>query len=535
MYANTTRGATQSPLLTSDFEDASIFFTSLEREKKSSWLTEQLLDAGLLSSSKTSNWASENTDFNPQLLPTESARAAWKKSLCKEAVICGDQLAQTLADRLSIPFVEFITRPGTERTESSSQKKLKTIFQNGAPKQNSRRRVETSSKFLKALGVAVRQSRFLIYAADESSYDDIQFLARWANKKNIFLVLVNALPFGGIRVGPMIAPGFRRSFEAALFSRVSLPESFGEHIPKEFLRAFSLGCRSESTKTDRSTIDILLKYLTTPTLPLLWGEVEIRSGASRYFKTTSHELLSDASQSPQLSLENILNKKNVAPWHSARFRRKIQQLLNEEALIRIENVFDGDFACLVQSSLLRSNRWAASTMNRPFANYSHHNLYDVDQYPIELLTVSLFFNSRPTRALIQKMTGVACKGTASTSASYYKDGEYTSPHTDNAFQRSVGYIWSLTSGWQDSWGGGFFWVPARELIMPSFNALHLFKVTPQSFHFVPPVVSGGRGQRVSVNGWWTRSDRNRDSKLKVRATQKRWLEKSKSFASFKSL
>jgi hypothetical protein len=140
-------------------------------------------------------------------------------------------------------------------------------------------------------------------------------------------------------------------------------------------------------------------------------------------------------------------------------------------------------------------------------HYRHHNLYDERRFPPDLRWCVEILRSAETRAFIQALADRRCTGEAQFSASWYRPGDYSLPHTDlvgpPAARRKVAMVWHLTRDWQPGWGGEFYWCPTRQYVAPSFNTLLLFTVRSDSTHFVTAVAPHARGKRLAINGWWT--------------------------------
>src|SRR5262249_33374978 len=88
-------------------------------------------------------------------------------------------------------------------------------------------------------------------------------------------------------------------------------------------------------------------------------------------------------------------------------------------------------------------------------------------------------------------------------------GEYALPHDDSTgtASRAVAYIWYLTKEWRQEWGGALFWCPTGQYICPRFNMLVMFIVTPSNMHLICPVAPAATGKRLTINGFWCRSER----------------------------
>ena len=103
-------------------------------------------------------------------------------------------------------------------------------------------------------------------------------------------------------------------------------------------------------------------------------------------------------------------------------------------------------------------------------------------------------------------------------ATWYREGDFISPHSDLANNRAISFVLSLTKGWRESWGGSFWWFNGQPQCMtPAFNSLLLFLPSPKSLHLVTPVTFATRGavdsfvvreepRRLAVSGWFTARD-----------------------------
>lgn len=100
----------------------------------------------------------------------------------------------------------------------------------------------------------------------------------------------------------------------------------------------------------------------------------------------------------------------------------------------------------------------------------------------------------------------ATTGTLVAEPSYYKPGDYSLPHSDHKFQRTVAFVWHLSKRWRPEWGGSLYWAQ-RPLTYapPSFNTLYIFTVSTASVHFVSPVTPYAEEKRLCFNGWWQAS------------------------------
>ena len=78
----------------------------------------------------------------------------------------------------------------------------------------------------------------------------------------------------------------------------------------------------------------------------------------------------------------------------------------------------------------------------------HYNIYDLQKYtPLMNATLDLF-NSAATKEFASELSGRRCGGESWPSASWYKPGSHSLPHTDWDGQRTVAYVWHLTKEWK---------------------------------------------------------------------------------------
>jgi Rps23 Pro-64 3,4-dihydroxylase Tpa1-like proline 4-hydroxylase len=130
---------------------------------------------------------------------------------------------------------------------------------------------------------------------------------------------------------------------------------------------------------------------------------------------------------------------------------------------------------------------------------------DKSSYSTELLEVMDMLNNQKTKAFMETLSGRNCSGpTGNIAPTWYKPGEYSSPHTDFTFMRSFTFLWNLSKDWDPSWGGAFHWSPAGNMEdgyhYPTFNTLLLFLPTPTSVHMVTPVEKNAKGKRLVLGG-----------------------------------
>ena len=90
----------------------------------------------------------------------------------------------------------------------------------------------------------------------------------------------------------------------------------------------------------------------------------------------------------------------------------------------------------------------------------------------------------------------------------YAQGDFLLPHDDRVAGRQIAYSLHLTRGLREDDGGALELFSSRDSvasnvvkrIVPEFNSLVVFRVSPRSWHQVAEVV--GDAQRLTVTGWY---------------------------------
>lgn len=90
---------------------------------------------------------------------------------------------------------------------------------------------------------------------------------------------------------------------------------------------------------------------------------------------------------------------------------------------------------------------------------------------------------------------------AEAAATWYRKGDFISPHTDLERDCAVSLIWYLAAEWRPEQGGSFWWLrpSGAEQFTPDFNTLYLFRAGELTRHLVSPVVSES-GRRFAISG-----------------------------------
>jgi Rps23 Pro-64 3,4-dihydroxylase Tpa1-like proline 4-hydroxylase len=186
-------------------------------------------------------------------------------------------------------------------------------------------------------------------------------------------------------------------------------------------------------------------------------------------------------------------------------RERLRAQLARGRAIVIPNAIRADIAEQAHAELDASTRWKPYEGASPFFHYRHHNLYSDDELPPSAVALKRAFASPSAKQLMSALSERDCEGPLDFGASLYLPGDHSLPHQDLGLGRSVAFIWHMTKEWDPRWGGGLFWCPSGITLLPQFNCLMLFNVTPASTHFVTVVSPYARAKRLSLNGWWTRT------------------------------
>ena len=211
------------------------------------------------------------------------------------------------------------------------------------------------------------------------------------------------------------------------------------------------------------------------------------------------------------ALRSLRNYLNPAFTEDPRLLEQLAHRVREGRLIIMYDAFRPAFAERVHSSLDTCTTWELhADYSQPFFHYRHHNLYDERRFPADLEWCDGILQSPETKKFVEFLSGRDCSGRGQFSASWYRPGDYSLPHTDLVGTgtdecRQVAMVWHLTKTWQADWGGHFYWCPTLRYVPPSFNTVLLFTVSRHSAHFVTTVSPHAEGKRLAVSGWWTGS------------------------------
>ncbi len=189
-------------------------------------------------------------------------------------------------------------------------------------------------------------------------------------------------------------------------------------------------------------------------------------------------------------------------------------------LIRVMAPFPEGVARELTAELaaLPEHVWTQHRGSESGFQFCHHNVY---------LEHSLFATRCPayvqacrwfeTEGLrwFERITGV--QGQVVVSASWYREGDYSTPHSDMGRGRRIAFVWHVTPEWDERDGGDLVWCSPYRRFKPSANTMYLFKVSDDSMHFVQTVYARPRSttardaigdgvepdrKRLAVNGWF---------------------------------
>ena len=179
--------------------------------------------------------------------------------------------------------------------------------------------------------------------------------------------------------------------------------------------------------------------------------------------------------------------------------------LRRGRLLVIRDALPLELAERVHAELEATTAWSLAEKYLPHFHYRRRYLEPTD-FPPSVRECAALFGSPATKALIGDLCGRPCDGDTIVSPSWFQAGDHISPHEDNRGCRAVAYVWHLTRGWDERWGGNFVWSPTGTVLEPAFNRLLLFAVSREGSHncqhSVSVVSPHARQQRLSIGGWW---------------------------------
>lgn len=113
-----------------------------------------------------------------------------------------------------------------------------------------------------------------------------------------------------------------------------------------------------------------------------------------------------------------------------------------------------------------------------------------------------FFSSKKFLKFMSKVTGEKLTS-IDMSGFVYSPGDYLLPHDDRLEGRKIAYIVNLSRDFNEEDGGALQLFEGKEIvksIVPIYNTLAFFKVSPKSLHQVQEVL--GDKNRISLAGWF---------------------------------
>lgn len=119
-----------------------------------------------------------------------------------------------------------------------------------------------------------------------------------------------------------------------------------------------------------------------------------------------------------------------------------------------------------------------------------------------------FFESEQFKRYIFSITGIKISKKIDMAGMLFKETGYLLPHDDRLSGRKIAYVVNLSEEFSKKDGGSLdlFEVKKKsptkitKTILPKFNTLVLFEVSPTSFHQVSENISNKK--RLSIGGWF---------------------------------
>ena len=142
-----------------------------------------------------------------------------------------------------------------------------------------------------------------------------------------------------------------------------------------------------------------------------------------------------------------------------------------------------------------------------FSYSASSNLSISDNPDIKSLYSSMCSNAWVRK--LESLFDLSLSGNVDMAAYVYVNGDFLLPHDDELDSRLLAYSLHLTPNMSLSDGGSFDFFSsntegeAKEIVkqvVPKFNSIVIFKVTPESWHQVSEILSDV--QRFSLTGWY---------------------------------
>lgn len=237
-------------------------------------------------------------------------------------------------------------------------------------------------------------------------------------------------------------------------------------------------------------------------------DIDIEELTSIVFDFAERDLLTFENLATEADgLGHLLNPRIFADPSAV---ERIGHWMRKGRAIIVPDALPIEFAAEVHQDLQQSGHWVASEGGHDFFHYRNCSMTHLRGLTPALTRCARLFSNITTRNFIRDLTDTDCAGETGVAASWYRPNDYALPHDDSSLNdpRSVAYIWYLTREWRPEWGGALFWCPTGQYILPQFNTLIMFKVTPTNIHWVCPVSPSATGRRLAINGFWNRSKRD---------------------------
>lgn len=119
-----------------------------------------------------------------------------------------------------------------------------------------------------------------------------------------------------------------------------------------------------------------------------------------------------------------------------------------------------------------------------------------------------YLSTSEVHEFIHSITDIKVTGSFELFASWYKEGDFLSTHSDGD-NGQVGFVYNISRDWRPEWGGMLHFLKAGEsntvekVISPKYNALVMFDLstTAGADHFVSHV-NTSQAKRLSFTGWF---------------------------------
>lgn len=184
-------------------------------------------------------------------------------------------------------------------------------------------------------------------------------------------------------------------------------------------------------------------------------------------------------------------------------RRSLATALNAGALVVIPDAFPVDLAERVWHDL-HNAPW--SPREGEGYRYAATSLLSSDSPNLRLMHDAW----RASKGDLSDLLGETFRVDSHASASWYRPGDYASPHSDSVTgMKAVGFNWYLAKEWRREWGGSLFWCPTGQRVVPRFNTVVLFRVNRASMHAVCTVEPSALHRRLAITGFWSFADSSR--------------------------